>query len=338
MIAKSATLLLSLIFTTAIVGQASARCGGQNLMDTLTEQERGYIDAFVAETAYSTGRAFVARRSTQHIFFYGIIDSGFGPDLPEAVRDGMKGAESMMFRTSSIDEAIFENQLAGDPSLYADTSGESLEKDLSEEQWAILTERLDPLGWSTADIESLHPWVVADWAAFPLCELEGQMNGAQTMEMMVEDTSSTMRMPRSALEAPVDYFNAMNALSRDQQVDLLRWSLSVGGIDGVADLHRTVIALYGEGRTGAMWAIRDVIAGRNPPDNLATEDARHVSYQALIIDRHQEWLGPILFFSGMHPIFVAVGTDHLIGEDGLLRLLEKDGFSIERVMLDGEVE
>ena len=40
----------------------------------------------------------------------------------------------------------------------------------------------------------------------------------------------------------------------------------------------------------------------------------------------------------MHPIFVAVGTDHLIGEDGLLRLLEKDGFSIERVMLDGEVE
>ena len=51
----------------------------------------------------------------------------------------------------------------------------------------------------------------------------------------------------------------------------------------------------------------------------------------LITRRNQAWMGPILRAASSGSVLVAAGALHLPGENGLLRLLEKEGFAITRI-------
>ena len=53
---------------------------------------------------------------------------------------------------------------------------------------------------------------------------------------------------------------------------------------------------------------------------------------ALIVDqRNENWIGDIVNFPKENKTFIAVGMAHLGGENGILNLLQKQGFKIERI-------
>jgi hypothetical protein len=56
-------------------------------------------------------------------------------------------------------------------------------------------------------------------------------------------------------------------------------------------------------------------------------------YKRLVVDRNQRWvttLEGLLKDPATGTVFVAVGAAHLAGPDSVIRLLEKDGFKVER--------
>ena len=57
------------------------------------------------------------------------------------------------------------------------------------------------------------------------------------------------------------------------------------------------------------------------------------SRRCLLEDRNARWIGQLetLFQDG--PCLVAVGAVHLVGQDGLLAALRRDGYKIEAVPL-----
>jgi len=55
-------------------------------------------------------------------------------------------------------------------------------------------------------------------------------------------------------------------------------------------------------------------------------------YQNLLVKRNKNWLPPIVGYFNTDEIeFVMVGAGHLVGDSGLLKLLEKDGYTIEQL-------
>jgi len=57
-------------------------------------------------------------------------------------------------------------------------------------------------------------------------------------------------------------------------------------------------------------------------------------YQTLLVERNRQWMGSIRrYLSTPETELVLVGVGHVIGGDGLIRLLEDEGFSVEQ--LDG---
>ena len=87
-------------------------------------------------------------------------------------------------------------------------------------------------------------------------------------------------------------------------------------------------------------AMEQMIAAWRSGDN-ATLEALFVAdmkeeyptlYEALLVRRNSAWIAIIeTLFENQGNEFVLVGAAHLVGEDGLLSLLEKKGFEIARV-------
>lgn len=51
----------------------------------------------------------------------------------------------------------------------------------------------------------------------------------------------------------------------------------------------------------------------------------------LLIKRNHKWIGSVKKFMHDRPSFIAVGAGHLIGEEGLISLLRKQGYTVEAV-------
>ncbi|WP_337880416.1 TraB/GumN family protein [Rheinheimera sp.] len=54
-------------------------------------------------------------------------------------------------------------------------------------------------------------------------------------------------------------------------------------------------------------------------------------YQILIVERNQAWLQKLPTLLNNKPSYIAVGTLHLVGKDGLLHALQQQGYNIRQV-------
>jgi uncharacterized protein YbaP (TraB family) len=118
----------------------------------------------------------------------------------------------------------------------------------------------------------------------------------------------------------------LDGLSRDTERDLLIATLRQA--DHLEDIAETTVARYQQGDIGRLLAwtrsaelVPGVAQARIPPDffdRLITLRNRRMRDRAL----------PLLRQGGA---FIAVGAAHLSGKEGLLRLLEVDGYYVEMI-------
>ena len=130
------------------------------------------------------------------------------------------------------------------------------------------------------------------------------------------------------LETIIEQFEAMASLPMEFHVRGLVDSVALG--DRVDDVIETMIELYDEGRTGAVWPmlrwVSEEIAGDdNAADGYADfeETMVHVRNETMV-----ERARPLFDAGGA---FVAVGALHLPGEQGIAALLENAGYTVTPV-------
>lgn len=96
------------------------------------------------------------------------------------------------------------------------------------------------------------------------------------------------------------------------------------------------LQLYLEGRLGVLSAWDAATLFRLHGENGLTALQRTDSY--LIDVRNRRFMERLLSPLATGGVFIAVGAAHLPGENGLIALLEREGFEVSRIVLEGEVE
>lgn len=67
---------------------------------------------------------------------------------------------------------------------------------------------------------------------------------------------------------------------------------------------------------------------------LVSESPEYKDYQEVLLDqRNLNWIDPMASMMQQGPMFFAVGAGHLAGDTGLIQLLKKEGYSLERLYL-----
>jgi len=174
------------------------------------------------------------------------------------------------------------------------------------------------------------------------------LSGKKSKLLKRKRTFATNRMPQNALLMKLDfagkfgvdrhfYWKAKTAGKRILGLESLEYQLSV--LDNIILKSQTVIA--GKNRQNAKRAsqrLNQLVGAwhRGDEDKLGRmieeEKASPEVYQAVYLDRNMKWLPKVESFIGKDENYlVIVGVGHLVGEDGLVKLLKDKGHTVRRM-------
>lgn len=323
--------LLAVLSVLVLSQPALAECAGTDLRATLSPAERAQIEADLAATPYAQGNHWRATRGDRVIHLIGtmhLADPRLEAPLSR-LRDVVLGADLLLLEMTAEDEAALQTRLSTDPDLLllADTSLPEL---LSEDEWARMSDALAARGMPPFMAARFQPWYVSMLLAVPPCAMTPELT-ADGMDGQIEAMAQEAGIPRAALEDVETVFDAFADQPRDMQVNMMLSGLVDPQIS--EDLFATLLASYFDEAPAESWLMSALLAERYTP--IAAEAAAEIfdtMETQLLVDRNRAWIPVLLDASASHDTVVAAfGAAHLPGADGVLALLAKEGFTLERL-------
>jgi uncharacterized protein YbaP (TraB family) len=172
------------------------------------------------------------------------------------------------------------------------------------------------------DLDRMKPWSV-----LALLEARGESGGDATMDARLQRMATEGGKRLQHLETLEQQLQALDCVSAPEQARVLQDRLQASW---VLRIESAQAMAYYRARTLERW-----LADIDRMDGLS-EDAKAIEQRArrcLLEDRNARWIGQLetLFQDG--PSFVAVGAVHLVGPDGLIAALRRNGYQVEAMPL-----
>ena len=328
--------VLRLIATVVLLlapGLASALCAGNDLRDTLPAALVEQASANVEAVPLHRGLAFEASRGDTRITLFGTVHlSDSRVVIPDEIADRIDRADLLLVEVTAADRDLFQQQVLGNPTLLFDFEGPGLSTHLTETEWETLSEHLSGLGTPLELAEFLRPWFVVTLLELPLCEVSARRAGALALDERIEALAVESAIAVAGLDDATEVLAFFIEAPEETQLDVLRVSLAGTAAD--AHLVETAIATWLEQEPMLGSEIVRLESRSLAEDAAAVDEVYRQINHYLVVERNRAWLAKILDHAEEAvEMVVAVGAAHLPGVDGLVNLLQQEGFAISPVAL-----
>ena len=229
------------------------------------------------------------------------------------------------FTSSSV--AVFEVDLGADDAagsalgaLAAGSlpEGRTLRDVVSPETYQQAKQRLATAGYDIAGMERMRPWMIA--TTLTLAELQrAGYSPADGVDQYFQRRAAGAGMRVVGLETLDDQLALFAELTPDEDEAFL-----VQTLRELEALIPQVAELTADWQAGRVADVEALLA-----EGFA---AFPRLYAKLVVDRNRRWLPQIeALLAGDQRAFVAVGALHLVGEEGVVELLEAKGYQVEQL-------
>ena len=262
-----------------------------------------------------------ASSPTTEVYLFGSIHLGKKEFYPLA-KEIEAAFERSKFLVVEADESKYDagklQQLGLEHGLYG--PDDSLSKHASPETMKALGALCEGLGIPTASAERMKPWLLSLTLS--------------SLTLIKQGYSPDLGIDRHFTRAAKDKKEILELESMEYQIKLL------AGLS--EELQVKFLELTVEEAANAKERMEKIVGAWSKGDTQLLEDemlkkraaknAAQAEFQAKIIDERNvamtKKVGEYLKTKDVY--FVVVGAAHLIGEKGIVRLLEKDGFKVEQ--------
>jgi hypothetical protein len=222
-----------------------------------------------------------------------------------------------------VEEVDLGEMMAPESQLQLLTRGmlpasQTLDRVVSAETFSGVSRRLGELGLPVEPLKRFKPWALA----LTLEAMEWQKAGFDAdlgLDKHFYDLARTQGKQVQGLETLAFQISRFDGMSNDLQDRLLAQTLK--------ELERTKAAFTA---IADAWKAGDTAT----IEQLVLQDlkAEPQMYDRLLVERNRTWLPMIeALFSRPRPAFVVVGAAHLVGPDGLLRMLASRGYEVAQM-------
>jgi uncharacterized protein YbaP (TraB family) len=252
----------------------------------------------------SHGGAFLwkAHRGGDVVWLYGTIhDSGIDA-VPEVAKNALEKSVRFVSELGDAepDREVFRKYARVD-------HGPGIDQRLPASDWYDLRDAL--IGTiKEDDLRRAEPWY-----AMTLLSTKMAPTKEKSMDVLLAKRAQELAMPVDALEKWEDQLAALKSV-----VDVDDLKVAIHARHTMTCDFERMRAAYGAGDTRTMEALLVV------PKTQAT----------MLDARNAKWLPKIEAYFARGGAFVAVGLGHLLGAQGLPALLERAGYTVERVGIE----
>lgn len=204
------------------------------------------------------------------------------------------------------------------------TDSKTLSEVLDKETFKMAKTELSFLSKSLGieDYKKKKTWAL--WLSLNQLVHQGDSKGVQ--DKVIHDRATKMSKSVLALESIEEQFASLNTLSESKQIRILKTSLKLIRQARLQSRHPSqfIFSAYMNGDEAAM------IAAANIPQNENLSTFQHSVYTERNKGMAKKIQGELL----RHPEknhFFAVGVSHFLGYSSIIKLLKKQGYSINRI-------
>ncbi|WP_120501152.1 TraB/GumN family protein [Roseovarius sp. EL26] len=325
-------LIAAILFAvTPHLALAQAECTGMDLIAALPAKELQALEGLAATAPYPEGILWKAKKGVQEITIFGTYH--FPHEQTQAHLEALKPmiaeAEAVYLEISNADQAQMGQEMASDPSMMFITEGPTLADLLSEEEWANYSAQMSDRAIPSFMAAKFKPL----WASMMLgvgpCEARnGAMEGGG-IDTLIGDYAAELANPSRSLEDFRTLMTMLDDLPQEDQLDMIRLSLDLPF--SADDLSYTLKAQYLAQNIALLWEYSRKTSVEQGGEG-AEEDFALLE-EKMLTKRNHDWIEVLTDPGFPDQVFVAVGAGHLPGENGVLNLLQEQGYKIERLKL-----
>jgi len=324
---------MSLIVTLLSISPARAQdasCGGKNLIAEMKTSDPAKFAALEKEAA-----AIPNGKGT----FWKIEKAGIAPSyllgtmhvtdprvlaMPAGASQAYDTAKTVIVESDEIvDDRKAAATIMMQPGLTMFADGKTINDFLKPEETEKLAAGLKARGIPLTLVAKMKPWMIASFVALPACEMSRKAAGAAFLDKKLAEDALKQGKTLKGLETMVEQLQAMDALPVQFHLEALIETLALG--DTVTDVMETTTELYLSGDTGLIMPMMKAVS----EETSTGEDAGYADFeQRIITDRNKTMATRARPILDSGAVFMAVGALHLPGNEGVIELLRKDGFTI----------
>lgn len=314
-------------------------CTGSDLFAQMPADLRADLDDAVAAVPYPEGILWRATKDDQSILMVGTyhFSDPRHQIVLDWVADDIANAGALFVEAGPKEEARLTRALSEDPSLMVDATGPTLPERLGDDEWQQLSQAMSDRGTPAVITSKLRPWYVAMMLGISPCMMSQMQDqgGVEGLDHLLVKAAEDKGVPVNALEPWDTVFSIFGDLTAEQEIDMIRASLPLAA--HADDYAVTLGDAYFKGDIWMIWEFGRFDAYRNSGLSREKVDEQMELAQVQLMDkRNQSWIAPLT--KGAREaavdgkgIVAGFGALHLPGEQGVLRLLEKDGWTVERL-------
>jgi len=212
--------------------------------------------------------------------------------------------------------------IINDLGTYKD--GTTLKDHVSAETYKGVTDILKGLGAPENAFDQYEPWYVSLMIPSLMFSDAGYEAGLG-IDQYLMNAAMESKKPIIQLETAEQQYSVFDHFSAELQESLLADAIAAYNDPSLAEGQSALEALLNMWKTGDETVLLEV--------TKAQQSQSEEYYQAFIADRNKEMTSKIEGYlnSDEHKTyFVAVGSLHMIGDDGIITLLTNDGYTVEK--------
>jgi uncharacterized protein YbaP (TraB family) len=307
---------------------AHAQCSGRNLIAASSPATRSALQAAADSVPFATGNLWHATRGALHITLVGTyhLDDPRHAATVAALAPDLASAKTLLVEAGPDEVVALKADLAANPTRLIH-QGPTLPETLTQADWARLTTAVAERGLPAFLVAKMQPWYVSTLLAIPACLFDGTAM-SDGLDQQLMRVASAAGLPIVALEPFDTLFTMFNAMPQEDQIEMLLETLATtGALED--DMAQTLADSYFAGQNWLFWEF----SRQQALDQPGADPARVARLFALIEDllmtrRNRAWLPVIEAQAAKGPLVVAFGALHLAGENGVLNLLARNGWTV----------
>ena len=305
---------------------ALANCGTRDLIAELSADDQALLAGRTATIPFPEGSMFTAIKPGSTVTVVGTLhlpDPRLQPML-DTLQPRIEAADALILELTLEDEAALQQMAAERPDLFFLTEGPTLIDMLSEEDWALAQEQLNARGIPPFLAAKFQPWYLSLTLGLPPCVAATITSGEKGLDRQIEQIAIAAGVARSALDDQDVIFQVFGKDPLETQLEALRFGLR-SDMNG-DEMISTLLTAYFDGRMAQSWEFNRLLAERL--DGGIWADEMEAFEQDLLVGRNEKWEPIIADIVTGKDAVIAVGALHLPGESGVLRSLERAGYTI----------